>query len=154
VHYFYSKYNLSTLLFISLVIILSTFINHPLLAATEQTSTNNDDYILGEEANQQGDRNTAFSYFYTAANHNDPRAYGKLASMYLYGLGTKKNYHLAYIWFHMGYLSGERAAERFRDAASSMMNRKEYLQAVESAEIQRIKQKLAKTPPQNKPPIH
>ena len=111
------------------------------------------DYIAGEEANKRGDRQTAFQEFYTAAQKGNARAYGKLGSMYLYGLGTKKDYHQAYIWFHMGYLSGERQAERFRDAASSTMAREEYLKAVESAEIERVKQKLGTAPPQQMPPV-
>lgn len=110
------------------------------------------DYIAGEEANSKGDRDTAFQEFYAAAEKGDGRAYGKLGSMYLYGLGTEKDYHEAYVWFHMAYLNGEREGERFRDAASSMMTRDEYLSAVKSAEIQRIKQKLGKTPPQTMPP--
>ncbi|MCU7951418.1 MAG: hypothetical protein KZQ74_03845 [gamma proteobacterium symbiont of Bathyaustriella thionipta] len=110
------------------------------------------DYIAGENANSQGDRKTAFKAFYAASEKGDGRAYGKLGSMYLYGLGTKKDYHQAYVWFHMAYLNGEREGERFRDAASSMMTREEYLSAVESAEAQRVKQKLGKTPPKNKAP--
>jgi len=110
------------------------------------------DFEAGIEANQQGDRDTAFKEFYQAAENKDLRAYGKLASMYLYGLGTKKDYHNAFIWFHMAYLSGENEGERYRDAASSMMNRDEYLKAVDAAEKQRIKQQLGKTPPRNKPP--
>ncbi len=117
------------------------------------TSIASADYIAGEEANKRGDRQTAFNEFYTAAQEGDGRAYGRLGSMYLYGLGTDKDYHKAYIWFHMGYLTGERESERFRDAASSMMNREEYLKAVEDAEIQRVKQKLGTAPPQQKPPI-
>ena len=110
------------------------------------------DYIAGEEANQRGDRQTAFNEFYAAAQNGDGRAYGKLGSMYLYGLGTDKDYHLAYIWFHMGYLTGERESERFRDAASSMMTREEYLKAVDAAELERVKQELGTAPPQQIPP--
>jgi len=104
------------------------------------------DYIVGEEANRSGDRDTAFKEFYNAAQNKNARAYGKLGSMYLYGLGTPKDYRQAYIWFHMAYLSGEREGERFRDAASSTMSRKEYLEAVEEAEQQRLKLELGKTP--------
>ncbi len=117
------------------------------------TSITSADYIAGEEANKHGDRQTAFHEFYAAAQEGDGRAYGKLGSMYLYGLGTEKDYQQAYIWFHMGYLTGERESERFRDAASSMMTREQYLKAVEAAEIQRLKQKLGTEPPQQKPPI-
>ncbi|WP_214660631.1 SEL1-like repeat protein [sulfur-oxidizing endosymbiont of Gigantopelta aegis] len=110
-------------------------------------------YVTAEEANQQGDRQTAFKEFTIAAHKRDARAYGKLGSMYLYGLGTPKDYHQAYIWFHMGYLTGERESERFRDAASSMMTRAEYLKAVTAAEQQRLKQQLDKAPPQQIPPV-
>lgn len=110
------------------------------------------DYIAGEEANGRGDRQTAFNEFYAAAQQGDGRAYGKLGSMYLYGLGTKKDYFQAYIWFHMGYLTGERQSERFRDAASSMMTREEYFKAVDAAEIERVKQNLGTEPPQQMPP--
>lgn len=113
----------------------------------------NADYVDGEEANRQGDRDTAFKEFYQAAHNKDIRAYGKLGSMYLYGLGTTKDYQQAYIWFHMAYLSGEREGERFRDAASSMLTREKYLESVKLAEIQRKKQELGKTPPQNHPPV-
>ncbi len=111
------------------------------------------DYIAGEEANQRGDRQTAFQEFHAAAQKGDGRAYGKLGSMYLYGLGTKKDYQQAYIWFHMGYLTGDRESERFRDAASSTMTREEYLQAVDAAEAFRIKLKLEKEPKQQMPPV-
>lgn len=111
------------------------------------------DYIAGEEANQHGDRQTAFKEFHAAAQQGDGRAYGKLGSMYLYGLGTKQDYKQAYIWFHMGYLIGDRESERFRDAASSTMTREQYLQAVDAAEAYRLKFKLDKAPPQQIPPV-
>lgn len=110
------------------------------------------DYIAGEEANKRGDRQTAFNEFHAAAQAGDARAFGRLGSMYIYGLGTKKDYHQAYIWFHMGYLAGEREAERYRDTASSMMTREEYLKAVNDAEIQRVKMNLGTEPPQQMPP--
>lgn len=102
------------------------------------------DYDAGELANQQGDRDTAFKEFYAAAQQKDARAYGKLASMYLYGLGTEKNHQEAYVWFHMSVLSGDRYATRFRDAATSMMSRQEYKKALEAAEEMRIKLQLNK----------
>jgi TPR repeat protein len=111
------------------------------------------DYIAGEQANQQGDRETAYKEFYQAAQAKDKRAYGKLGSMYLYGLGTHKDYHQAYIWFHMAYLSGEREGERFRDAASSMLKRENYLKAVAAAELERQKQELGSVPPQHNPAL-
>ena len=106
------------------------------------------DYIAGEEANKKGDRITAFKEFHAAALNKDNRAYGKLGSMYLYGLGTEKNYQQAYIWFHMAYLSGEGSGERFRNAASSMLTRDEYLSAKKSAEALLIKHNVGKQPVQ------
>lgn len=108
------------------------------------------DYGAGIEANRGGDRVTALKEFQAAAMSGDDRAYGQLASMHLYGLGTQKNYQLAYVWFHMAYLIDEREAERFRDAASSMLSREEFVSAEQAAEAQRIELGLAKTPEQNK----
>ena len=110
------------------------------------------DFDAGIKAYQDGDKNTAFNEYRTAADKKDQRAYGKLAGMYFYGLGTKKDYQQAYIWFHMAYLTGNKEAERFRDAASATMTREEYFTAVAAAEQQRIKQELGKTPPQHMPP--
>ena len=108
------------------------------------------DFEAGVEANRGGDRITALKEFQAAAMNRDDRAYGKLASMHLYGLGTEKNYQLAYVWFHMAYLIDEREAGRFRDTASSMLSREEFARAEQAAEAQRIKLGLAKTPEQNK----
>ena len=110
------------------------------------------DFEAGAKAYQDGDRNTAFNEYKTAAYEKDKRAYGKLAGMYFYGLGTDKDYQQAYIWFHMAYLTGDKEAERFRDAASSTMTRDQYLAAVAAAEQQRIKQGLGEAPPQVMPP--
>jgi hypothetical protein len=102
------------------------------------------DIDVAMKANQKGDRATAFNEFYASAQQKDERSYGKLAAMYLYGLGTEKNYIQAYIWFHMAYLTGEKNAERFREAATSKMNREVYFEAVDAAEKQRIKLGLYK----------
>ncbi len=127
---------LSRSAFILAISLLSLLLSHTVAA----------DYIAAEEANRKGDRDTAFKEFYNAAQTKDARAYGKLGSMYLYGLGTKKDYHQAYIWFDMAYLTGDSEGERFRDAASSMMNREQYLKAVEAADKQRRKLGLGKEP--------
>lgn len=105
------------------------------------------DYIAGDEANKKGDRETAFKEFLSAAQERDKRAYGKLGSMYLYGLGTEKDFQQAYIWFHLAYLTGERSGERFRDAASSMLTREEYLKVKDLAEARRIQHDLGVAPP-------
>ena len=104
------------------------------------------DFEEGVEANRAGDRQTAFKEFTLAAKEKNPHAYGKLASMYLYGLGIEKDHQQAYMWFHMSYLSGDKEAERFRDAASSTMTREQYLIAVEMAEKLRLEQELPKRP--------
>lgn len=107
-------------------------------------------YEAGEEANRKGDRKTAFTKFYAAALEREELAYGKLGSMYLYGLGTEKDYLQAYIWFQMSYLTGDKYAQRFRDAASSMMTHEQYDAAVKAAAQQRIRQKLGNVPPKQK----
>ena len=132
-------------------------INHNFLFMIFITSITVSQFVMadfedGIKANQAGDRDTAFIEFKASAENKNNQAYGKLGSMYLYGLGTEKNYQQAYIWFHMAHLSGEKEGERFRDAASSMMAREEYLKAVDAAEAQRIKQELGKAPPQTMPP--
>ena len=108
------------------------------------------DFEAGVEALRGGDRITALKEFQAAAMDGDDRAFGKLASMHLYGLGTEKNYQLAYVWFHMAYLIGELEAERYSNAASSMLSREEFASAEQMAETQRIELGLAKTPEQNK----
>jgi hypothetical protein len=75
----------------------------------------------GEEANRKGDRATAFKEFQAASQAGDTRAYSKLGSMYLYGLGTETNYPMAYAWFALGMQAGDRYAERFRDTAAAAM---------------------------------
>ena len=104
------------------------------------------DFEAAMEANGRGDRATAFTEFHAAALARDERAYGKLASMYLYGLGTDKDYQQAYIWFHMAYLAGELEGERFRDTAASMLNLEQLGQAERAAETQRVQQGLDKKP--------
>lgn len=104
------------------------------------------DFEAGVEALRNGDRATAFREFETAAQNKDNRAYGKLASMYLYGLGTVKNYQRAYVWFQMAHLAGEREGERYRDAASSMLSRAELGLAEAAAEEKRIELGLPKIP--------
>jgi hypothetical protein len=111
------------------------------------------DFEAGEQAYQNSDKKTAFKEYHAAALDKDKRAYGKLGGLYLYGVGTEKNYYQAYIWFHMAHLTGDRDAERFRDAASSTMTREEYNKVLESAEQQRIKQKLNKITLQPKAPV-
>ena len=73
------------------------------------------------QAYETGDRNTAFQAFKTAAEAGDNRAFGRLAGLYLYGQGTKKDYRQAYLWFGVSAASGDQYAEGFQRAASSML---------------------------------
>ena len=73
------------------------------------------------QAYETGDRNTAFQAFKTAAEAGDDRAFGRLAGLYLYGQGTKKDYRQAYLWFGVSAASGDQYAEGFQRAASSML---------------------------------
>ncbi|RLJ18362.1 hypothetical protein DJ030_11660 [bacterium endosymbiont of Escarpia laminata] len=79
----------------------------------------------GMEANRKGDRQTAFNEFYAASFAGDERAFGKLGGMYLYGLGTEKDYVKAYAWFGLSAQMGDRYGQRFQDAASSAMTPKQ-----------------------------
>lgn len=86
-------------------------------------------YEEGEAANRVGNREAAFTAFNDAARHGDVRAFGKLAAMYLYGLGTPRDYTSAYVWFSLAEEQGDRLAERYRMAASSAMTRTQIEQA-------------------------
>ena len=86
-------------------------------------------YEEGEEANLSGNREAAFSHFLAAAEQGDVRAFGKLGAMYLYGLGTARDFASAYVWFSLAEEQGDKQAERFRMAASSAMNRAQFEQA-------------------------
>lgn len=83
----------------------------------------------GEAANRKGDRNAAFAEYRAAALAGDSRAYGKLGSMYLYGLGTKRHYSMAYVWFGLSKESGDKYGESFQQTAASVMSAEEVRQA-------------------------
>ena len=83
----------------------------------------------GESANREGDRDTAFTEYQAAALAGDSRAYGKLGSMYLYGLGTERDYTMAYVWFGLSKDSGDRYADRFQETAASVMSVEQLRQA-------------------------
>lgn len=83
----------------------------------------------GEAANREGDRATAFAEYQAAAMAGDNRAYGKLGSMYLYGLGTERDYSMAYVWFGLSKDSGDKYGERFQQTAASVMTAEEVRQA-------------------------
>ncbi len=70
----------------------------------------------GLTASRVGDNDLAFVEFRAAAEAGDARAFGKLASMYLYGLGTETEFVRAYAWFDLATAAGDKYAARFRDA--------------------------------------
>lgn len=98
------------------------------------------DFEAAEAANQKGDRDSAFKAYYSAAFEKDHRAYGKLASMYLYGLGTAKDYVSAYAWFAMAQESGDKYSGQFKKAAASRLSREELTKA--ETLFAELKQKL------------
>lgn len=83
----------------------------------------------GEAANRKGDRDAAFAEYQAAALAGDSRAYGKLGSMYLYGLGTKRDYSMAYVWFGLSKESGDKYGARFQQTAASLMSAEEVRRA-------------------------
>lgn len=104
------------------IAILAALVSTPLHADLE----------AGIEAYAQGDHDGAFKQYQEAAESGNPDAFGKLAGMYLYGLGTEKDYANAYIWFGLAEQSGDKYAEKFKLAASSAMTL-EQVKAAESA---------------------
>ncbi|MCW8891444.1 MAG: hypothetical protein OQL20_12360 [Sedimenticola sp.] len=79
------------------------------------------DLEAGLTAYAEGNHAEAFKQYQLAADAGDQDAFGKLGGMYLYGLGTEKNYPDAYYWFGLAQLAGDKYAERFKLTASSMM---------------------------------
>lgn len=79
------------------------------------------DLEAGLEAYAKGDHAEAYRQYKQAAEAGDVDAFGKLAGMYLYGVGTEKDYSKAYIWFGMAQHGGDKYAEKFKLAASSTM---------------------------------
>lgn len=86
----------------------------------------------GEAANRKGDRATAFTEYREGAEAGDTRAFGKLGSMYLYGLGTERNYTLAYVWFALSEESGDKTGERYKRTAASVLT---YVQVGEAEKL-------------------
>jgi len=98
-----------------------------------------------EAAYRKGDRETAFIEYRTAALEGDIRAFGKLGGMYIYGLGTKKDYTMAYVWFGLAYETGDEAGGRFQGAAASTMSMEQIQRSNELLNEQR--KKLGLKPP-------
>ncbi|WP_428606195.1 hypothetical protein [Sedimenticola sp.] len=89
------------------------------------------DLEAGLTAYANGDYVEAFSQYKQAAEAGDVDAYGKLAGLYLYGVGTKKDYTNAYIWFGLAEYGGDKYAEKFKLAASSSMTLEQVKEAEE-----------------------
>ncbi len=95
----------------ALLLLLSCLFSLPALAGFEEAL----------EAHAKGDEKAAFEGFRAAAESGDVRAFGKLAGMYLYGIGTGKDYAKAFIWFGLADAAGDQYGGRFQKAASSML---------------------------------
>jgi hypothetical protein len=89
------------------------------------------DLEAGIAAYEKGDYTEAFSQYKQAAEAGDVDAYGKLAGLYLYGVGTEKDYTNAYIWFGLAQHGGDKYAEKFKLTASSVMTLEQVKQAEE-----------------------
>lgn len=100
---------------------LATLISTPLRADLE----------AGLAAYEKGDYATAFDEYRQAAEAGDVDAFGKLAGLYLYGVGTEKDYTSAYVWFGLAQHSGDKYAEKFKRTASSVMSLEQVKKAEE-----------------------
>ncbi|MCP4995103.1 MAG: SEL1-like repeat protein [Gammaproteobacteria bacterium] len=78
-----------------------------------------------EKAYRQKDYPTALAAYHAAAKTKEDLAYGKLGGMYLYGVGTRKNYTEAFIWFGMAHRAGDNYGRKFQETAASVMSRAE-----------------------------
>ncbi len=50
----------------------------------------------------------AFEYLYNAAMKGNNFAFGRLGTFYFHGVGTNKNYKMAYTWCYISDLTGKR----------------------------------------------
>ncbi|MES9881684.1 MAG: hypothetical protein ABW185_12465 [Sedimenticola sp.] len=87
------------------------------------------DFEAAEASYRGGNHTIAFKQYHEAVENRDIRAYGKLAALYLYGVGVEKNYSLAYVWFGLAADTGDKEADRFQKAAASAMTREEIKQS-------------------------
>ncbi len=99
----------------------------------------NADFDSGMQAQRDGQYETAFTEFKKAANNGEDRAFGKLGGMYLYGLGTPKDYGKAYTWFGLARHFGDKYAGKFQKAATSAMTQQQVGEA--ENELTRLKEK-------------
>ena len=96
------------------------------------------DLDRANQANRAGDRETAFREYLAAARTGDPRAFGRLAGLYLYGAGTEKDYTEAYIWFGLAQETGDKYAAKFKETAASAMSLPEIEKAEEALDLRRV----------------
>lgn len=87
------------------------------------------DFDAGDRAYKAKEYTTALQEYREAAEKGHVKAQGKLASMYLYGVGTRTDYQQAYIWFDLAARQGDKYAARFRDAAAGAMTREQFEEA-------------------------
>ncbi|OOZ35656.1 sel1 repeat family protein [Solemya velesiana gill symbiont] len=99
-----------------------------------------------EEANRAGDRETAFMEYKLAALNGDIRAFGKLGGLYLHGVGTPKDPVMAYVWFGLSDLAGDRYAKGYQDAVAGIMTSAQFETAKERLAEYREKLGLSKKP--------
>ena len=104
--YFQTPFVFSVLLSIALVFTVS-----PLHAGFEE----------GLEAYSAGEYPKAFEEYRSAAETGDERAYGFLGGLYLYGRGIERDFQMAYVWFGMASLMGDKNAEKFQRTTASAM---------------------------------
>ena len=98
------------------------------------------DFESAMQDQRDGKYESAFAQFVEASEAGDTRAHGKLASMYLYGLGTEKDYAKAYVWFGIARHTGDKYAGKFQKAASSGLSAKQVEEA--EAELARAKEEI------------
>jgi len=91
----------------------------------------------GLAASRAGERKKAFEAFKSAADEGDERAYGRLATLYLFGAGTRRDPLSAYVWFGMAIDSGDKEARRYQDAAQSSMTTRQQEEAIRLLEMKR-----------------
>ncbi|MEJ1298893.1 MAG: hypothetical protein RPU34_05730 [Candidatus Sedimenticola sp. (ex Thyasira tokunagai)] len=87
------------------------------------------DFEAAEAAYRSGDHVTAVEQYRKAVQAKDIRAYGKLAALYLYGIGVDKDYQKAYVWFGLAADTGDKEAERFQRAAAAAMTHEQIEQS-------------------------
>ncbi|MFA5627419.1 MAG: hypothetical protein WCX90_03860 [Thiohalomonadaceae bacterium] len=92
------------------------------------------DFEDGMAAYEKSNYTVAYKEFLQAAKEGNVHAQGKLAGLYLFGVGVEKNYIEAYAWFDLAVRQGDKSAEKFRDAISDQLSNAQLRQASVLAE--------------------